>query len=58
MRRNITLALLLTVSAVSMTAIASAQWKPTVSEDDRMKGSYRFEPWVILAVIRSSPQIF
>src|SRR6266576_2233869 len=43
MGRNITLALLLIVSAVSITAISLAQWKPTVSEDDRMKGSYRFE---------------
>ena len=43
MRRNIILALVLTVSAVSFTAISFAQWKPTVSEDDRLKGSYRFE---------------
>ncbi|HEX3084955.1 MAG TPA: hypothetical protein VHP99_10560, partial [Pyrinomonadaceae bacterium] len=59
MRRNITLALLLIVSAVSITAISFAQWKPTVSEDDRLKCSYRFERngWIYVHLEGAPEQI-
>src|SRR2546429_3475725 len=43
MKRLFVLLVMAWVAAVSITALAFAQWKPTVSEDDRMKGSYRFE---------------
>jgi hypothetical protein len=59
MRRNITLALLLMVSAISISAISFAQWKPTVSEDDRLKGSYRFERngWIYVHLEGAPEQI-
>src|SRR5438552_2761838 len=43
MKRRLFLTFASIIAAVSITAIGLAQWKPTVSEDDRMKGSYRFE---------------
>ena len=43
MKLRLFLMFILIIAAVSITFIASAQWKPTVSEDDRMKGSYRSE---------------
>src|SRR5436190_9829004 len=43
MKLRLFLTFLSIIAAVSFTFIAAAQWKPTVSEDDRMKGSYRSE---------------
>src|SRR4030095_7899198 len=35
--------MLLAITCLSVNALRFSQWKPTVSEDDRMKGSYRLE---------------
>src|SRR6266576_5920371 len=43
MTRRLILFLVVLVPALSITAIVLAQWKPTRAEDDRLKGSYRFE---------------
>ncbi len=44
---------------LSVTAFRSFQWKPTISEDDRMKGSYRFERngWIYVHLEGSPEQI-
>src|ERR1044072_9401826 len=43
MKRCRLLMLVLILAALSISSLTFAQWKPTISEDDRMKGSYRFE---------------
>src|SRR5499433_1911374 len=42
-----------------VSAFRFAQWKPTISEDDRMKGSYRFERngWIYVHLEGSPEQI-
>src|SRR5436190_23500864 len=35
--------LTLGIAIFSMSGFRFVQWKPTISEDDRLKGSYRFE---------------
>ncbi len=44
---------------LSVGAIGFAQWKPTVSEDDRLKGSYRFERngWIYVHLEGAPEQI-
>src|SRR5712691_6231146 len=52
---------LLGIAAVllSVSAFRFVQWKPTVSEDDRLKGSYRFERngWIYVHLEGSPEQI-
>jgi hypothetical protein len=59
MQRTLVIALFLIVFALSSVAISWAQWKPTVTEDDRMKGSYRFERngWIYVHLEGSPDQI-
>src|SRR5215472_4741632 len=59
MTRAFGLLLLTTLAALSVTTITIAQWKPTVSEDDRTKGSYRFERngWIYVHLEGSPEQI-
>jgi phospholipase B-like protein len=50
---------LLALCCLSVSAFRSYQWKPTVSEDDRLKGSYRFERngWIYVHLEGSPEQI-
>src|SRR5438067_3225450 len=59
MKRRLLLILCLIVATLSITAFSLAQWKPTVSEDDRLKGSYRFEQngWIYIHLEGSPEQI-
>src|SRR5215471_6883003 len=59
MKRSFLWLLLLSLAALSITAITLAQWKPTVSEDDRTRGSYRFERngWIYVHLEGSPEQI-
>src|SRR6266536_5595981 len=47
------------VGFLFVTAFRFAQWKPTISEDDRLKGSYRFERngWIYVHLEGSPEQI-
>lgn len=58
MKHVLFLAILL-VSCLSVSAFRSHQWKPTISEDDRLKGSYRFERngWIYVHLEGSPEQI-
>ena len=49
----------LAVIVLFVTAFRFIQWKPTISEDDRMKGSYRFERngWIYVHLEGSPEQI-
>ena len=59
MKHRLLLMLGLIAAALSITALGFAQWKPTVSEDDRLKGSYRFEQngWIYVHLEGSPEQI-
>src|SRR5437764_15210325 len=47
------------LAVLSVSAFRSAQWKPTISEDDRMRGSYRFDRngWIYVHLEGSPEQI-
>src|SRR4029077_18261486 len=47
------------LAALSVSAFRFSQWKPTISEDDRMKGSYRFERngWIYVHLEGAPEQI-
>src|SRR6266496_1887209 len=51
--------LTLGVAILSLSAFRFVQWKPTISEDDRLKGSYRFERngWIYVHLQGSPEQI-
>src|SRR6266581_8902793 len=51
--------LTLGVALLSLTAFRFVQWKPTISEDDRLKGSYRFERngWIYVHLEGAPEQI-
>jgi hypothetical protein len=59
MKRSLVFFLTCFVAALSTTTLAFAQWKPTVSEDDRLKGSYRFDKngWIYVHLEGSPEQI-
>src|SRR5205085_6224843 len=59
MKRRFLLLVTSLVAALSITALAFAQWKPTISEDDRMRGSYRFDRngWIYVHLEGSPEQI-
>ena len=59
MKRRLPLMLGLIIATLSISAFCFAQWKPTVSEDDRLKGSYRFEQngWIYVHLEGSPEQI-
>src|SRR5438105_6511946 len=59
MKRRFVLLVTFCVAAISITALAFAQWKPTISEDDRMRGSYRFDRngWIYVHLEGSPEQI-
>ncbi len=59
MKHRLLLMLGLIAAALSISALGLAQWKPTVSEDDRLKGSYRFEQngWTYIHLEGSPEQI-
>ena len=59
MKHRLLLMLGLIAAALSISALGLAQWKPTVSEDDRLKGSYRFERngWIFVHLEGSPEQI-
>ena len=59
MMRKLLLTLGLTTAALFITTFTFAQWKPGVSEDDRLKGSYRFEQngWIYVHLEGSPEQI-
>src|SRR2546430_16176693 len=50
---------IMALAALSVSAFRFAQWKPTISEDDRMRGSYRFDRngWVYVHLEGSPEQI-
>ena len=49
----------LAISGLSVSAFRTNQWKPTISEDDRLKGSYRFERngWIYVHLEGSPEQL-
>src|SRR3989441_7669927 len=51
--------LTLGIAIFSMSGFRPVQWKPTISEDDRLKGSYRFERngWIYVHLQGSPEQI-
>src|SRR5213083_2890441 len=51
--------IVLGVALLWVTAFRFVQWKPTISEDDRLKGSYRFERngWIYVHLQGSPEQI-
>src|SRR2546426_6839063 len=51
--------LTLGIAIFSMSGFRFVQWKPTISEDDRLKGSYRFERngWIYVHLQGSPEQI-
>src|SRR5438034_4605414 len=51
--------LTLGIAILSISGFRFAQWKPTVSEDDRLKGSYRFERngWIYVHLEGAPEQI-
>ena len=51
--------LTLGVALLSLSAFRFVQWKPTLSEDDRLKGSYKFERngWIYVHLQGSPEQI-
>src|SRR5438105_2020906 len=59
MKRLLIVSLGLVAILVFLTGFRFVQWKPTVSEDDRMKGSYRFERngWIYVHLEGSPEQI-
>ena len=59
MKRRFFLCLLLAAACLFVTTFSFAQWKPTISEDDRLKGSYRFERngWIYVHLEGSPEQI-
>src|ERR1043166_9900240 len=59
MKRSLLLTSVLIMAALSFTVLTRAQWKPTISEDDRMKGSYRFDRngWIFVHLEGSPDQI-
>src|SRR5437763_10456097 len=56
--KTVTLAVI-ALAVLSVSAFGFAQWKPTISEDDRMRGSYRFDRngWVYVHLEGSPEQI-
>ena len=59
MKHAIFLIIVLAISGLSVSAFRTHQWKPTVSEDDRLKGSYRFERngWIYVHLEGSPEQL-
>ena len=59
MKSKLVMLTVITFVALSVSALCLAQWKPTISEDDRMKGSYRFDRngWVYVHLEGSPEQI-
>lgn len=59
MKHAIFLIIVLAISGLSVSAFRAHQWKPTVSEDDRLKGSYRFERngWIYVHLEGSPEQL-
>src|SRR5438270_12366484 len=59
MKRSLLFSLGIVATLVFLTGFRFAQWKPTVSEDDRMKGSYRFERkgWIYVHLEGAPEQI-
>ena len=59
MTHRILLLLSIAAAVLSVTAFRFTQWKPTITEDDRMKGSYRFERngWIYVHLEGSPEQI-
>jgi hypothetical protein len=59
MKQRLLVALLLVVAFLTLAAFRFSQWKPTISEDDRLKGSYRFERngWIYVHLQGSPEQI-
>src|SRR2546430_17289484 len=51
--------LTLGIAILSLSAFRFVQWKPTLSEDDRLKGSYKFERngWIYVHLQGSPEQI-
>lgn len=59
MKRRLLILLTLAVACLLLSAFKFGQWKPTISEDDRLKGSYRFEKngWIFVHLEGSPEQI-
>ena len=59
MKRALLITLLLAITCGFLTAFRFVQWKPSISEDDRLKGSYRFEKngWIFVHLEGSPEQI-
>jgi hypothetical protein len=59
MKRGLLITLLVAVACVFLSAFRFVQWKPTISEDDRLKGSYRLERngWIYVHLEGSPEQI-
>ena len=59
MKRRLLFSLILATACFFLSAYRFAQWKPTISEDDRLKGSYRFERngWIYVHLEGAPEQI-
>ncbi|HJZ82173.1 MAG TPA: C45 family peptidase [Pyrinomonadaceae bacterium] len=59
MKRQLSVIALLAMACLSLSGSRLGQWKPTISEDDRLKGSYRFERngWIYVHLEGSPEQI-
>src|SRR5258708_32433427 len=59
MKLRLFAALLLGVTLLSSSQLRFGQWKPSITEDDRLKGSYRFERngWIYVHLEGSPEQI-
>ena len=59
MRLRLSATLILGIALLLVSAFRFVQWKPTRAEDDRLKGSYRFESngWIYVHLEGSPGQI-
>src|SRR6266849_5962887 len=59
MRLRLSAALILGIALLLVSAFRFVQWKPTRAEDDRLKGSYRFESngWIYVHLEGAPEQI-
>jgi hypothetical protein len=59
MKRKLSKVLVIGLALFCLSAFRFAQWKPTLTEDDRLKGSYRFESngWIYVHLEGAPEQI-
>src|SRR5436190_209587 len=59
MKRRFLVSSVLAIACLAFIPAGFGQWKPTISEDDRMRGSYRFERngWIYVHLAGSPEQL-